>query len=117
LNCGRCPIQNLPHLHTPPLATISGGDLPGVELTSNCVAACVSSTLNFADDRQNALFGGDLDLQQARCILMRTIAARNPSTANGVKYRGAANRRCIKDRPKSGRPTTRWNSNLALCVG
>ena len=53
-------------------------------------------------------------------ILMRTIgSARNPSTASGVKYRGAANRRCIKAQivPRVGRPTTRWNSNLALCVG
>ena len=38
LSASNCPNENLPHLHMSPPATISGGDLPSVELTRNGVA-------------------------------------------------------------------------------
>jgi hypothetical protein len=50
--CARS-IQNLTHLHMRPSSSASSRDLSGIELTSNCVAACVPGTLDFADKRQD----------------------------------------------------------------
>jgi Formaldehyde-activating enzyme (Fae) len=41
----RRPIQYLPHLHMPPLATVSGSNLPGIELSSNRVETCIAGRL------------------------------------------------------------------------
>jgi hypothetical protein len=35
----------------PPLATVSGGDLPSIELPGDGVEACMTGGLDFANDR------------------------------------------------------------------
>jgi hypothetical protein len=46
-------IQYVPHLHMPPLATVSGGDLPSVELPGDVVVAGIAGRPDIANDRQD----------------------------------------------------------------
>jgi hypothetical protein len=46
-------IQYLPHLHMPPLPTVSGSDLPSVELPGDGVEARKASRLDVPNDRQD----------------------------------------------------------------
>jgi hypothetical protein len=43
----------LPHLYVPPLPTISGSDLPGIELPGDGVEARKASRLDVPNDRQD----------------------------------------------------------------
>jgi hypothetical protein len=44
-------LQNLPHLHMPPLAAVGSGDFPSVELPGDCVETCVARRLDVPTDR------------------------------------------------------------------
>jgi hypothetical protein len=41
-SCPECAIQNLPHLHMPPLAIVRRRHLPGIELPGDRIEACMS---------------------------------------------------------------------------
>ena len=51
--CDKRPIENLPHLNVRLSPSASSCNLSDVELTSNCVAACVPDRLKLPDDRQH----------------------------------------------------------------
>jgi hypothetical protein len=53
LTTDRRPIQNQPNLHKPPLATVSSGNLPRVELPGNGVEALMAGRLYVPNDRPN----------------------------------------------------------------
>jgi hypothetical protein len=75
-----CPIQNLPHLHMPPLPTVSGSDLPSVELPGDGVEACMTSRLDVPNDRQHV--GGEL-----RCLRLAGHASAGPGRQAQVPAR------------------------------
>jgi hypothetical protein len=94
-----CPIQNLPHLHMPPLPTVSGSDLPSVELPGDGVEACMTSRLDVPNDRQHV--GGEL-----RCLRLagHAHALYRPGGVKGVPNRfpralAAARAALVRARP------------------
>jgi hypothetical protein len=48
-----CPRQNLPHLHMPLLTTISGSDLPRIDLSGDGIVTGMPGGLNVPNGRKH----------------------------------------------------------------
>ena len=80
------PTQNLPDLHKPPLATVSGGDLPSVELTGNGVEACIACRLDFANDRYHVGRKLRRPRLRASCCIMQQMRLKQTVHCRAIAF-------------------------------